>query len=98
MAKPKTKEDKATKVGIIFIGMGSSWYQGTDEVKTAVQCAKICKADWKHMFKFERHHAFPVNIYDISKCEDGWTATHRGVFCRKTSQKMPYVKTIYTVV
>ena len=42
----KTKKDEATIVGIILIGVGSSWYQGTDEVKVGVQCAKICKQDW----------------------------------------------------
>ena len=62
----EAKEDKATVVGIIFIGMGSSWYQGSDDVKVAVQCAKICKQDWKHLFKFERNHAFPVNLYDLT--------------------------------
>ena len=37
----KTKKDEATIVGIILIGIGSSWYQGTDEVKVGVQCAKM---------------------------------------------------------
>ena len=95
MAIPKEKD--ATVVGIILIGMGSSWYQGTDDVKTAVQCAKICKADWKHLFKFEKDHAFAVNLYDISKCDDGWFATHQGVFCRKTKQKLDRKKLMWVV-
>ena len=86
------KKEKATVVGIIFIGMGSSWYQGTDDVKVAVKCAKICKSDWKHLFKFERDHAFPVNLYDLSNCKDGWYANHRGVFCEATDKELPRKK------
>ena len=44
----------ATILGIIYIGMGSSWYQDTEETEVAFQCAKICKADWGHLFKFKR--------------------------------------------
>ena len=93
----KTKKDEATIVGIILIGVGSSWYQGTDEVKVGVQCAKICKQDWKHLFKFERDHAFPVNLWDIKDCEDGWFASHDGVFCSKTKNRCKFIKTIYVV-
>ena len=93
----EAKEDKATVVGIIFIGMGSSWYQGSDDVKVAVQCAEICKQDWKHLFKFERNHAFPVNLYDLTNCEKGWYATHRGVLCRATNKELPRKKLLYIV-
>jgi hypothetical protein len=93
----KSKREDATVVGLIFIGMGSSWYQGTDDVKTAVQCAKICRADWKHLFKFEKDHAFPVNLFDISNCPEGWYATDRGVFCSKTKQKLDRKKLMWVV-
>ena len=95
--KAKTKTNKDTIVGIIMIGMGSTWLTGTDEVKVSVECAKMCKSDWKHMFKFEKDHVFPVNLYDIKDCEDGWFATFNGVFCSKTNNRCKFIKTIYVV-
>ena len=92
------KKQEATMVGIIYIGGGSSWYQDTDATKIAIQCAKICKADWKHLFKFKRKQDFPVNLYDISKCNKGWSATFDGVFDEETSKRLPFIKTIHVVV
>jgi len=91
------QKQEATIVGLIYIGAGSSWYQDTDEITVATECAKICKADWKHLFKFKRKQDFAVNLYDISKCNKGWFATNNGVFDEETSKLLPFIKTIYVV-
>jgi len=94
----KKKENKPSKkiVGIIFIGGGSSWFQGDDEGKVAVQAAKICKADWKHLFKFEKNHVFPVNLFDASEGKYGWHCDmNMQVTCDQTDKPFPKIKTVY---
>jgi len=94
-----SKKEEATVLGIIRIGAGSSWYQCTDQVKCAIEAAKICKQDWAHLFKFKRKQDFPVNLYDISKSDGGWFATDSGVYSNGESEKqIPFIKTIYVVV
>ncbi len=91
-------KSEATILGIIYIGMGSSWYQDTEETEVAFQCAKICKADWGHLFKFKRKQKFGVNIFDISKTNKGWYANDRGVFDQETDKPLPHKKTIFVIV
>ena len=90
---------EANILGIIYIGGGSSWIEGTDETEVAFDCAKMCKMDWKHLFKFKRKHKFAVNIFDISKLGiKGWHATFDGVFNHATNEKIPHKKTIWVIV
>tara|TARA_A100000171_G_C2016101_1_gene88809 strand:- start:200 stop:502 length:303 start_codon:yes stop_codon:yes gene_type:complete len=94
----KKNENKPSKkiIGIIFIGGGSSWFQGDDEGKVAVQAAKICKADWKHLFKFEKNHVFPVNLFDASEGKHGWHCDmNMQVTCDQTDKPFPKIKTVY---
>ena len=93
----KVKEE-ATVLGIIYIGAGSSWYQCTEEVKCAIECANICKQDWGHLFKFKRKQDFPVNLYDISKSKGGWWSDGGGVYEDGTQKPVPRIKTMYVVV
>ena len=67
----KKEKKESTILGIITIGGGASWYQSDDEIKCAFKCAKICKSDWKHLFKFEKKHQFPVNLFDLTKAKKG---------------------------
>ncbi len=83
-------------LAIIYIGLGSSWIEGIDENKTALECAKMCKMDWEHLFKFKRKHKFAVNIFDISKLGTrGWVARQNGVWIYKTKEQIPHKKTIW---
>ena len=52
---------QANILGIIYLGGGSSWLEGTDETDVAIACAKMCKMDWKHLFKFKTFIA-PVKL------------------------------------
>ena len=93
------KENKKQKfyLGIIFIGVGSSWYQDDEIGKVAVKAARQCKRDWKHLFKL-KGHVFAVNVYDISNVEDGWSFdSWNGMRCNKTDQEIKLLKTVYAV-
>ncbi len=47
--KEVTMQNTEVKIlAIIYIGLGSSWIEGIDENKTALECAKMCKMDWEH--------------------------------------------------
>ena len=95
----KLKNKEVNVLGIIWIGAGSSWYQGTDQVECAFQCAKICKQDWGHLFKFKRRQDFPVNLYDISQSTGGWHAGGDGVVRgNKNNEALPKIKTLYVAV
>ena len=65
MKNEKTKEKKKTYLGIIFIGMGSSWCLGEDIGKVAVDCAKFCKMDWKHLFKTKKEIPHLKVVYAV---------------------------------
>ena len=95
--KEETKKKK-TYLGIIFIGMGSSWCLGENIGKVAVDCAKFCKMDWKHLFKIKKNHVHPVNIYDITDTSGGWYAGTDGVVRDKeTNKEIPHLKVVYAV-
>jgi len=95
----KTKNKKpATKVGIILLGGGSTWYQGNDAKDIAVKCAKMCKSDWKHLFKFKRKEEFKVNIYDVTTAVSGWWSDYGNVYCDETNKRMPHLETITVTV
>ena len=98
MEETMSKKEEATVLGIIRIGAGSSWYQCTDQVKCAIEAAKICKQDWAHLFKFKRKQDFPVNLYDISKSDGGWFSDGGGVYSQESKKQIPFIKTIYVVV
>ena len=90
---------EANILGIIYMGGGSSWLEGTDETDTAFDCAKMCKMDWGHLFKFKKKQKFGVNIYDISKLgTKGWYADAHGVWVDKTKEPIPHKKTIFVIV
>ena len=90
---------QATILAIVYVGGGSSWLEGTDETDTAFECAKMCKMDWGHLFKFKRKQKFGVNIYDISKLgTKGWYADIHGVWTNKTKEPIPHKKTIFVIV
>ena len=96
MSKETNKKKPTKIVGIIFIGGGSSWFQGDDEGKVAVQAAKICKADWGHLFKFKKNEVFPVNLFDASEGKHGWSCDmNMQVTCNETDKPFPKIKTVY---
>jgi|14_taG_2_1085336.scaffolds.fasta_scaffold10060_4 hypothetical protein len=83
-------------VGLIFIGGGSTWFQGSDIGHVSVKCARLCKRDWQHLFKFKRNHVFPVNIYDISEIKDEWCFDYiNGLHCVETNKQIKLLKTVY---
>ena len=94
----KTKEKKQY-LGIIFIGMGSSYYLGDvgeDEGKVAITCAKICRQDWSHLFKIKKSDSQPVNIFDATKTSGNWSCGTNGIVKdRDTQKELPRLKTIY---
>ena len=86
-------------LAIIYIGAGSSWVEGTNETDAAFDCAKMCKMDWEHLFKFKKKHKFGVNIFDISKLgTKGWYANANGVWDEETKKPIPHKKTIFVIV
>ena len=89
----KTKKEI---LGLIYIGAGSTWCVDKDETSTAVQCAKMCKSDWGHLFKFKRHENFKVNLYDVSN--KNWSAESGGVFEKGTNERIPLLKVATVVV
>ena len=90
---------QANILGIIYLGGGSSWLEGTDETDVAIACAKMCKMDWKHLFKFKKKQRFAVNIYNISKLgTKGWYAAAHGVWDDETKKPIPHKKTIWVIV
>jgi|TARA_R100001530_G_scaffold51240_1_gene38046 hypothetical protein len=96
----KDAEENATVLAFMWIPFGgSTWYQGRDETKSAVECVKLCKQDWGHLYKFKKHSNFKVCIYDISKVTEGWTAeiSHK-IYELKTKKEVPFVKTVTVVL
>ena len=98
--KEVTMKNQETNIlAIIYMGGGSTWLEGTDETDTAIECAKMCKMDWKHLFKFKKKQRFAVNIFDISKLDtEGWYADAHGVWVSKTKEQIPHKKTIWVIV
>jgi len=95
----KKEKKESTILGIINIGGGASWYQSDDEIKCAFKCAKICKSDWKHLFKFEKKHQFPVNLFDLTKAKKGWRQNLNGrVYCDETKNELPLIKILWVAV
>lgn len=88
-------ETKKEILGLIYIGAGSTWCVDKDETSTAVQCAKMCKEDWGHLFKFKRHQQFSVNLFDVTGKK--WQAYHNGVFDKGKDEKIPLLK-VATVI
>ena len=91
-------ENEKKYLGIIFIAMGSTYWTGTDIGKVAIDCAKCCRSDWKHLFKLPKGHVYPVNIYDYTEAK-GWHCGFDGVVkCNKTNKQLKFVKTVYATV
>ena len=87
--------EKAVLLGIIFIRGGSSWFSGTHETELiAAKTVKVLVRDWKHLFKFEKDDLYPVHIFDISDCPEGWYATGTDVFCQETKKSVKFLKTL----
>ena len=82
-------------LGIIFIRGGSSWCTGSSEPEViAAKAVKGCIKDWKHLFKFNKDAVFPVHLYDISECSEGWYAECTCVYDTKTKQPAKFLKTL----
>jgi hypothetical protein len=95
MERKKMSETKKQILGIIFIGAGSSWYVDKDESTASKKCAKMCKQDWGHLFKFKRRQDFKVNLFDVTGKD--WTALYNGYVKDKENNNIPLLK-IETVV
>ena len=82
-------------LGIIFIRGGSSWCTGSSEPEViAAKAVKGCIRDWKHLFKFTKDDIFPVHLFDITKCQDGWYAEGMEVYDTKTKKPAKFLKTL----
>lgn len=79
---------------IVFIGGGSSWAWGGDKTEAANRAVRICRSDWKHLYKFKKGATVAVTILDM-KNRNGWYADHRGIFddtTHKQIQPMEIIK------
>ena len=87
--------EKAVLLGIIFIRGGSSWFSGTHEPEViATKAIRVLKRDWKHLFGFKKDALFPVHIFDITDCKDGWYAEAYEVYDETTRKPAKFVKTL----
>jgi len=96
----ETETQEQIKLALVFISGGSSWATGSDEnIYIATRAGKLCKRDWKHLFKFAKQQKFVVHLYDITTCSEGWNADYSGkVTCLKTKQECNYLEKLYVVV
>jgi len=91
----KNKKEKSY-LGIIFIGMGSTYYTGNNIGRVAIDCAKCCRQDWSHLFKIKKDSVHPVNIYDATDTSGNWSCGSNGVVIdTETKKEIPFVKTVY---
>ena len=91
------KEKHYKYLGIIFINGGSSWYIDDDIGKVAIKTAKICKEDWGRYYDL-KNQIFTVNIFDISKFNDGWIFDYQlGMRCSKTQKRIKLLKEVFAV-
>jgi len=94
----KNKKTKKQYLAIIYIGMGGcSWLIGDDIGEVAVEVAKMCKQDWKHLFKFKKKHVHPVNIFDFTNSEGWYSRLDMVVKDRDTNKPLKHLKTVYAV-
>ena len=95
----KIDKEKKHYLGIILIGLGSSWYQGDNIGKVATKVAKLARQDWKHLFKL-KNHVFTVNVYDITELGDDeeWCLDYQsGMRNTKTNKEIKLLKMVYAV-
>ena len=98
MKNKKTNKKEKTFLGIIFIGMGSSFCTGNNIGRVAIDCARYCKQDWSHLFKIKKDHVHPVNVYDITDTSGNWSCGSSGVLIdTDTKKEIPFLKTVYAV-
>ena len=88
-------------LAFMYVGGGSSWYQGTLEPEhAALKCVKQAKKDWRTIYKWEPETKWYVSIFDITNCKYGWSATTFGIFPllkngnASRKRKLKHVKTI----
>jgi len=97
--KTNKVKNKKQYLGIIFIGMGSSYYLGDigeHEGKVATTAAKICRQDWCHLFKIKKGDVHPVNIFDATGTNGNWSCSINGIVVdTDTKKELPRLKTIY---
>ena len=87
--------NKKTLLGIIFVRGGSSWFSGTHEPEViASKTIRVLKKDWKHLFGFKKDAVFPVHIFDLSECKEGWYAEMQEVYDQTTKKPVEFVKTL----
>ena len=94
----KNEKQKKQYLGIIFLGMGSSYYTRDHIGKVAIDCAKTCRQDWSHLFKIKKGDVHPVNIYDATETSGNWHCDMRGIVTDPdTDKEIPFLKTVYAV-
>ena len=88
-------------LAFMYVGGGSSWYQGTLEPEhAALKCVKQAKKDWRTVYRWKPETKWYVSIFDVTNCKYGWSATTFGIFPTlkngKSSRKrrLKHVKTI----
>ena len=95
----KKKEKQKRYLGIIFIGMGSSYYlgdEGESMGKVAIMVAKICRQDWGHTFKIKKSDAQPVNMFDATDGSGNWSCGTNGIVKdRDTGKELPRLPVVY---
>jgi len=93
----KQKEEKTVQyLSIIYIGMGTTWLVGTKDIDTAVECVKMMKQDWGHLFKFKKNDAYPVHLYKLGS--DGcWESFHGTIQNPNTKKPLQFHKTFWVV-
>lgn len=95
------KTNKITKVGFLIMPPhtncgGTYWYHGADEdtdLETVEGTIKELTKTWSRYLDF-KNIEIPVQIYDCSKCADGWYATRGQLFDKVTRKELPFKKTI----
>lgn len=90
MQSPITTAQQRDFLGIVFVGAGSAWAQGTSEMDAATRAAKQARKDWGAIYDFGKCHTFNVMVYDITDSE-GWYADARGLYDDKTNKRMPFI-------
>tara|TARA_R100001591_G_scaffold11138_1_gene17499 strand:- start:57 stop:401 length:345 start_codon:yes stop_codon:yes gene_type:complete len=99
--KVEYKQQEKKYLAFMYVGGGSSWYQGTLEPEhAALKCVKQAKQDWKSLYTWKPETKWYVSIFDITNCKYGWSASTFGIFPilkngkSSRKRKLKHVKTI----
>ena len=99
LKEEKTVDDEPKYVSIIYIGMGTTWLVGSKDLLTAVECVRMMKQDWGHLFKFKKNDAYPVHLYKLNaqNMNNGWESSHGIIRDATTQKELPFHKTFWVV-